>query len=57
MTSPAWSIKLYDAADEVFWSAKLTLLWTIFTLVGGVVLGVGPATVAAYTLARRHARR
>jgi uncharacterized membrane protein YesL len=49
------SVRLYEAADEVFWSAKLTLLWTTFTLAGGVVLGVGPATVAAYTVARRHA--
>ena len=55
MTSPAWSIRLYEAADEVFWAAELTLLWTVFTLAGGVVLGVGPATVAAYTLARRRA--
>jgi uncharacterized membrane protein YesL len=55
MTATAWSIRLYEAADEVFWAAKLTLLWTIFTVAGGVVLGVGPATVAAYTVARRHA--
>ena len=55
MTSHAWSIRLYEAADEVVWAAKLTLLWTTFTLAGGVILGVGPATVAAYTLARRHA--
>ena len=55
MSSPAWSIRLYDAAEEVVWAAKLTLLWTMFTLAGGVILGVGPATVAAYTVARRHA--
>jgi uncharacterized membrane protein YesL len=55
MTSSAWSIRLYEAADEVFWAAKLTLLWTICTLAGGVLLGIGPATVAAYTVARRHA--
>jgi uncharacterized membrane protein YesL len=48
-------MKLYDAADEIFWAAKLNLLWTVFTLAGGVVLGIGPATVAAYTLAHRHA--
>jgi uncharacterized membrane protein YesL len=55
MSSSAWSIKLYDAADEVFWAVKLNLLWALFTLAGGVVLGIGPATVTAYTLARRHA--
>jgi uncharacterized membrane protein YesL len=35
---------------------RLNLLWITFTLVGGVVLGLGPATVAAYALARRHAQ-
>lgn len=54
-TSPSWAIRLYEAADEVAWAAKLNLLWILFTLAGGVVLGVGPATVAAYTLARRRA--
>ena len=54
--SATWVFRLYDAADEVFWAVRLNLLWIAFTLLGGVVLGVGPATVAAYTLARRHAR-
>lgn len=49
------ALRLYAAADEVFWAVKLTLLWTIGTLAGGVVLGIGPATLAAYTVARRHA--
>ena len=48
-------MRLYDAADEVFWAARLTLLWTVGTLAGGVLLGIGPATLAAYTVARRHA--
>jgi len=55
MTAPAWSIRVHDAADEVLWAVQLNLLWMFFTLAGGVLLGVGPATVAAYTLARRHA--
>jgi len=50
---PTWAIRLYEAADEVVWAAKLTALWTLFTLAGGVLLGLGPATVAAYALARR----
>lgn len=50
-----WVIMLHDAADEVFWAAKLNLLWLLSTLLGGIVLGVGPATLAAYTVARRHA--
>ena len=53
--SSAWSIRLYDAADEVFWAVKLSLLWISFTVVGGVLLGVGPATLAAFTVARLRA--
>ncbi|GGL13088.1 YesL family protein [Planomonospora parontospora] len=52
----AWPIRLHAACDELLWAARLNLAWIAFTLAGGVVLGVGPATVAAYTLARRHAR-
>lgn len=54
-TASGWATRLYEAADEVVWAARLNLLWLVFTLAGGVVLGLGPATVAAYTLARRRA--
>lgn len=53
MSSTGWSIKLYEAADEVVWAIKLNALWILFTLLGGVALGIGPATLAAYSLARR----
>ena len=53
--SPGWVIRLYEAADEVYWAAKLNALWALGTLAGAVLFGVGPATVAAYTVARRHA--
>jgi uncharacterized membrane protein YesL len=56
MSHPALSIRLYTACSEVVWAVRLNVLWIAFTLLGGVVLGVGPATVAAYTLARRHSR-
>ncbi|GAA3134631.1 hypothetical protein GCM10010466_26790 [Planomonospora alba] len=52
----AWPVRLYSACDELLWVVRLNLAWIAFTLAGGVVLGLGPATVAAYTLARRHAR-
>jgi uncharacterized membrane protein YesL len=48
-----WAVKLYGVADEVLWTIKLNALWLLFTLLGGVALGVGPATLAAYSLARR----
>lgn len=56
MNHPATSIKIQAACSELIWAARLNLLWILFTLAGGVILGLGPATVAAYTLARRHAQ-
>ncbi|MFI7611930.1 YesL family protein [Nonomuraea terrae] len=56
MSHPAMSMKVHAVCSEVFWAARLNLMWIVFTLLGGVVLGFGPATVAAYVLARRHAR-
>ncbi|UBU09716.1 YesL family protein [Nonomuraea gerenzanensis] len=56
MNHPAMSIRIQAACSEVIWAARLNLAWLAFTLAGGVILGLGPATVAAYTLARRHAR-
>ncbi|MEV0147492.1 MULTISPECIES: DUF624 domain-containing protein [unclassified Nonomuraea] len=56
MSHSTTSIRVYAVCSELVWAVRLNLLWIAFTLVGGVVLGLGPATVAAYTLARRHAR-
>ena len=56
MPSSSWAIRLYEVADEVVWAARLNALWLLSTLAGLVVLGAGPATLAAYTLARRRAR-
>ncbi|MEU6713323.1 DUF624 domain-containing protein [Nonomuraea sp. NPDC046802] len=56
MNHPALSIRFQAACSELIWAVRLNLMWIVFTLAGGVILGLGPATVAAYTLARRHAR-
>lgn len=56
MSHPAMSMKVQAACSEIFWAARLNLMWMVFTLLGGVVLGLGPATMAAYVVARRHAR-
>jgi len=53
MSGTGWSIKLYDVADEGVWAGRLNCAWLAFTLLGGVALGIGPATLAAYSLARR----
>ncbi|MEV4578963.1 DUF624 domain-containing protein [Nonomuraea jabiensis] len=56
MNHPAMSIRLQAACSELIWAVQLNLMWIVFTLAGGVIGGLGPATVAAYTLARRRAR-
>jgi uncharacterized membrane protein YesL len=44
------------ACAEVVWIAKLNAVWILLTLLGAVVLGLGPATLAAATVSRRHHR-
>jgi uncharacterized membrane protein YesL len=51
-----WAIRAYHACDLLCWVAALNLLWIGCTLLGGVLLGAAPATVAAHTLARRRIR-
>lgn len=48
-TSLAWS-------EGLVWIAKVNLGWLIGTLVGGILLGVAPATVAAYASCRARLR-
>jgi len=40
----------------VAWAMQLNALWLVFSLLGGVVLGIAPATVAACVLSRRRMR-
>ena len=46
----------YAACGAVTWMAALNLAWFVGALLGGVVLGAGPATAAAHTLARGRMR-
>lgn len=48
-----WAERAYEAFDVLAWLAKLNLAWLAATLAGGVVLGLGPATLAAHELVRR----
>ncbi|MDT0269046.1 DUF624 domain-containing protein [Streptomyces sp. DSM 44915] len=43
---------LTTAADWFLWVLSLSAFWAVFTLAGGVLLGVAPASVAAATLVR-----
>lgn len=48
--------RLYDAAELLFWVAGLNLLVIVFALLGGVVLGLAPALVAAASVSRARVR-
>lgn len=50
---PAWTGHLHTLLAGIAWCAWLNALWLTFTLLGGVLLGIGPATVAACVVARR----
>ncbi|GAB3794375.1 hypothetical protein GCM10028798_00870 [Humibacter antri] len=54
--APGLAQLAYAACGAVTWMAALNLAWFIGTMLGGVVLGAGPATAAAYTLTRRRMR-
>jgi uncharacterized membrane protein YesL len=56
MTSEGWTARLHGAFATIAWCCALNVLWIAFTLLGGIVLGIGPATVAACILVRRRMR-
>lgn len=41
--------KLYQVSEFIMMIAYLNILWIIFTLFGGIVLGIHPATVALFS--------
>ncbi|RKN07006.1 DUF624 domain-containing protein [Streptomyces radicis] len=47
-----WFSLLAAAGEWVTWSLSLSAFWLVFTVAGGVLLGVAPASVAAATLVR-----
>lgn len=56
MASEHWTLRVYNACSVVAWWCALNALWLLFTVLGGVVLGIGPATVAACIMARARSR-
>lgn len=51
-----WAIRLHGACDWLFWVMTVNALWYLFTVLGGVILGAAPATIAATELTRRKLR-
>lgn len=52
MTAGGFGFRAYTFFDTLLWIACLNMLWIVFTLLGGVVLGAGPSTAAAQILIR-----
>src|SRR5690625_4423821 len=45
---------LYQLCYWITHFAYLNLLWVLFILMGGILFGIFPSTVALYTIARKH---
>ncbi|MFF1830602.1 YesL family protein [Paenarthrobacter sp. NPDC058040] len=56
MASGAFGFRAYTFFDTLLWIACLNILWIAFTLLGGVVFGIGPSTAAAHILVRDKVR-
>ena len=54
--TPGWAGYTQKVFIEIAWCAWLNALWLVFTLLGGVLLGIGPATAAASVVVRRRMR-
>lgn len=51
-----WVMRLHGALSLAWWLVQLSVAWLGFSLAGGVLFGVAPASLAAATLARRRDR-
>lgn len=56
MSPDGLGIRAYAFFDTLLWIACLNVFWLVFTLLGGVVFGVGPSTAAAHILVRDRVR-
>ncbi|WP_458108702.1 DUF624 domain-containing protein [Arthrobacter sp. R3-55] len=56
MASGGFGFRAYTLFDTLVWIACLNVLWMVFTLLGGIVLGIGPSTAAAHVLVRDKVR-
>ncbi|WCG32769.1 DUF624 domain-containing protein [Enterococcus dispar] len=48
--------KIYEVFNRIYYLMKLNGLWLLFTLLGGVVFGIIPATIALYACFRQQIR-
>ncbi|WP_307323594.1 YesL family protein [Evansella vedderi] len=50
MTMSGFNEKLYSFCEKVMLLAYLNILWVVFSLVGGVLFGIYPSTIALFSL-------
>lgn len=55
-TGGHWAARVHEACSTLAWCCALNAWWLGFTVLGGIVFGVGPATVAACVVSRRRTR-
>ncbi|SEN51303.1 Uncharacterized membrane protein YesL [Amphibacillus marinus] len=48
---------VYNAFEFLYRLIYLNLLWFSFTIIGGIIFGIGPSTVALYDVTRRWLRK
>jgi len=53
MESTGWTGGLYRICDWISKFAYVNLLWMFFTLVGLIIFGIAPSTVALFTIIRK----
>lgn len=56
ITSGNFGFRAHAFFDTLVWIACLNVLWLAFTVLGGVVFGIGPSTAAAQVLVRSRVR-
>ncbi|EGL81480.1 protein of unknown function DUF624 [Caldalkalibacillus thermarum TA2.A1] len=47
---------IYAVCEWIMRLAYLNILWIVFTLLGGIILGIAPATTAMFTITRKWVR-
>ncbi|MFB5662371.1 YesL family protein [Alteribacillus sp. HJP-4] len=57
MQAGSWKSGLFIMMDWIMRLTYLNLLWILFILCGGIVLGIWPATIAMYAVTRKWIRQ
>lgn len=53
MERAMWDSKFYAVGTWIYRLALINILWVLFTLVGGIIFGIFPATIAMFSVTRK----